>query len=396
MSRYRAIYAYAWDIAETGVAEAVREFQGLGLNTVTMAGSYHAGKFLRPHGRSGKVYFPEDGTAYFKTTPSRYGAIKPVENHLLQSRDILRELTENGGMAVNAWMVLLHNTLLGTRHPEATVANAFGDRYVYSLCPSHPEARAYAIGLARDVTQSYPVMGVSMESPGFAPYAHGFHHEFALNQPNRWLDSQLGLCFCDHCIAGAAKAGINAKPLKAQVAKDISDYLASDIDFPTDMAEAFWAADTRLDGELKAFLDWRCTVVTSLVAEIRDRVRKDASVAVIPSVARPTGGAWYEGSDLRALAEAAGAIEACFYEPSAARVKADLFDVKRRLKGSGELRGIMRPAYPDLSSKGEFLAAAEALVAGGVSGLAFYNWGHLRKANLAWIADAMKLFGQES
>ena len=126
------------------------------------------------------------------------------------------------------------------------------------------------------------------------------------------------------------------KALKAQVAQDISAYLASDIDFPADMAEAFWLADTRTDGELKAFLDWRCTVVTSLVAEIRAAVRKDASVAVIPSVARPTGGAWYEGSDLAALAEAAGIIEACFYEPGAARVKADLFDVKRRLEGQGQ------------------------------------------------------------
>ena len=111
-----------------------------------MAGSYHAGKFLRPHGKSGKVYFPEDGTAYFRTTASRYGAIKPIENHLLAGRDILRELTDDGSMQVNAWMVLLHNTLLGTEHPEAAVANAFGDRYVYALCPSHPDSRAYAIG----------------------------------------------------------------------------------------------------------------------------------------------------------------------------------------------------------------------------------------------------------
>ncbi len=94
------------------------------------------------------------------------------------------------------------------------------------------------------------------------------------------------------------------------------DYLGSDVDFPPDMAEAFWLADTRSSGELKAFLDWRCTVVASLVAEIRSEVRKDATVAVIPSVARPTGGAWYEGSDLQALAGAAGIIEACFYEPS--------------------------------------------------------------------------------
>jgi hypothetical protein len=388
---YRAIYTYAWDIAETGVPAALDEFRGLGLDTVTIAGSYHAGKFLRPHGVNGKVYFPEDGTVYFKANDKRYGAIRPVANSMLAGRDLLRELTEHGGMAVNVWLVLLHNTLLGSAHPGATVANAFGDRYVYSLCPSHPDARAYAVGLARDVTETYPVMGVSMESPGFAPYAHGFHHEFALNQPNRWLDSQLGLCFCDHCLKGAKAAGIDAGGLRKQVANDVSAYFASDIDFPADMAEAFWTADTRTDGEMKAFLDWRCTVVTSLVSEIRAAVRKDATVAVIPSVARPTGGAWYEGSDLKALAQAAGIIEACFYEPGAARVKADLFDLKRRLRGEGAIRGIMRPAWPDLSSKGEFLAAVAGLKEGGVTDLAFYNWGHLRKANLAWIAEGLAI-----
>ena len=389
---YRAIYAYAWDIAEAGVAESIAEFRSLGLDTVTMAGSYHAGKFLRPHGRTGKVYFPEDGTAYFRTTPHRYGAIKPVENRMLADRDVLRELCA-GPLQVNAWMVLLHNTLLGTIYPEATVANAFGDRYVYSLCPSSPEARAYAVGLAHDVTEPYPVLGLSVESPGFAPYAHGFHHEFALNQPNRWLDAQLGLCFCDHCRAGSAQAGIDSPALAKRVARDVADYLAGDVDFPQDMAEAFWLADTRTDGELKAFLDWRCTVVTALVAEIRARVRKDALVAVIPSVARPTGGAWYEGSDLAALAEAAGILEACFYEPGAARIKADLFDVRRRLGGKGQLRGITRPAWPDLATRGEFLAAVQVLADGGLDGLAFYNWGHLRRSNLAWIAEAMTIFG---
>src|SRR6185295_12588482 len=183
---------------------------------------------------------------------------------------------------------LLHNTLLGSAHPGATVANAFGDRYPYSLCPSAPEARAYAVGLARDVTESYPVAGISLETPGFLPYVHGFHHEFALNMPNRWLDSLLGLCFCDHCMTGASKAGINSKRLRANVAENVNSYLASDIDLPADMAEAFWLADTRIDGDLKSFLDWRTTVVTSLVAEIRKSVRKDATVAVIPSVARPT------------------------------------------------------------------------------------------------------------
>ncbi len=388
---YKAVYAYGWDVAEIGVTAAVDRFLGLGLDTVTIVGSYHAGKFLRPHGKSSKVYFPEDGTIYFKPDLSRYGAIKPVENSMLSSgQDIVRELVGQSRMATNVWLVLLHNTRLGLEHPDSVVANAFGDRYVYNLCPSAPEALAYAIGLARDVTESVPVSGVSLETPGFLPYAHGFHHEFALNRGNRWLDSQLGLCFCPHCMAGAKRAGIQVEAVRRQVAADIEAYLKSDIDFPSDMAEAFWTADARSAGDLRAFLDWRCTVDTSLVGEIRAAVRKEATVAVIPSVARPTSGAWFEGSDLGALADAAGVIEACFYEPGAQRIKSDVFDVKRRLRGAGRLRGIVRPAFPDLDSKDEFVAAMRALGAAGLREVAFYNWGHLRNANVDWIAEGLQ------
>ncbi len=393
---YKAIYTYAWDLAEEGVSKSVDRFRELGLDTVTIAGSYHAGKFLRPHGRRGKVYFPEDGTIYFKCDPARYGTIKPLVNSLLGEHDVLRELTERSDMKTNVWLVLMHNTALGMRHPRSTVCNAFGDRYVYNLCPSAPEARVYALGLARDVTETYPVFGLSLETPGFLPYAHGFHHEFALNRSNRWLDSLLGLCFCDHCTKEATRSGIDVSGLKRQVARDIDDYLSSDVDFPPDMAEAFWMADTVYDGELRAFLDWRCAIVTSLVAEIRSVVRKDAGVAVIPSVARPTAGAWYEGSDLAALAKAAGIIEACFYEANSQRVLADLFDVRRRLNGHGRLRGILRPAYPDFSGLPEFLAAVQQLRKNGINDLAFYNWGHLREANVAWIGEALRLVSKAS
>ena len=393
---YRAIYTYAWDLAEEGVGQACDQFLKLGLDTVTFAGSYHAGKFLRPHGQSGKVYFPQDGTVYFHADHARYGAIKPVANTMLKGRDVLRELTDGRRMATNVWLVLLHNTPLGSAHPDCAVTNAFGDRYIYNLCPSAPAARAYAIGLTKNVTESYDVSGISLETPGFLPYAHGYHHEFALNAPNRWLDGMLGLCFCEHCVKGAEKAGIDVSRLKAEVARDVSDYLASDVDFPADMADAFWHADMLEDNGLAAFLRWREGVVTSLIAEIRAGVRRDVNVAIIPSVARPTGGAWYEGSDLKGQAEAAGIVEACFYEAGAARVKADLFDVKRRLRGKGRLRGILRPAYPDLAPEAEFLAAVEVLAGGGVTELAFYNWGHLRKTNVERIAKAMKILDRHA
>ena len=79
-----SMFSYSWDLAENGVAKSVEEFKGLGINTVTLASSYHAGKFLRPKSATNKVYFPEDGTVYFKSDPAKYGAIKPIRNTILQ------------------------------------------------------------------------------------------------------------------------------------------------------------------------------------------------------------------------------------------------------------------------------------------------------------------------
>lgn len=383
------MYSYAWDIAEIGVSQFADELKAIHLNTITLAGSYHAGKFIRPHGRNGKVYFPEDGTAYFRTDSSRYGEIKPVENSLLSERDVLEECCDLDDMNVNAWMVLAHNSLLGQAYPHCCVTNAFGDRYIYNLCPSSPSTREYVITLCADLTDRYEVSGITLETPGFLPFAHGYHHEFALVRQNVWLDNLLGICFCQHCLEGAAATGINAIGLRGRVVDAIETYLGSDVDFHDDMASAFWQADLICDPDMAALFRWRCTVVESLVSEIRDAVRDDATVSVIPSVARPTGGAWYEGSDIKRLAEIADYIEVCFYEPASDRIGSDLHDVSRRCGGVQKVRGIMRPGYPDLPSRDHVVSAIGALVAGGVRDFAFYNYGHLRKPSLDWIGEAI-------
>ena len=364
-----SMFSYSWDLAENGVAKSVEEFKSLGINTVTLASSYHAGKFLRPKSKVKKVYFPEDGTVYFKSDASKYGEIKPISNSIYGDGQILRELTETKGLSVSAWLVLLHNTQLGTKHQDSAVQNAFGDPYVYALCPSAPQARAYAIG--------------------FPPYEHGFHHEMSFVKPNKWLSQNLGLCFCKYCVAGAEKAGVDAKALKARVAKNIHDYLEGDFDLQTDMAEALWLADVEGDLDLRKFLDFRSQVVTSLAKEIRQSVRKDIEVAIIPSVARPTGGAWYEGTDLKAIAETTGVIEACFYEPSTDRINADLADIKRRTNNTGKIKGILRPAFPDLTSEAAVVDAVAVLWEGGVKDIGFYNYGHIRSQSLNWIKRAL-------
>lgn len=386
---YQSLFCYAWDLAEDGVSSAARDFQDRHINTITLATSYHAGKFLRPHGKNGKVYFPEDGTVYFQPDASRYGAIKPQVNSLLNDNDILRECCSQQHMDTTAWLVLMHNSRLGALHAEDCVTNAFGDRYVYSLCPCSPRTREYAITMCRDVTDHYDVKGITLETPGFLPFAHGYHHEFALVKQNPWLHQMLGLCFCDHCSAQATGAGIDMAALKKRVAQAVEDYLQSGFDWPDDMARAFGVADIVLDTELSELLRWRCDRVTSLVEEIRHEVRKDATVAVIPSVARPTSGAWYEGSDLKALAGVADFIEACFYEPSVERIRSDLADILRRLGSATQLRGIIRPGYPDLQDSQSMKAAVSALRQSGLEGISFYAHGHLRTSSLDWMADAL-------
>jgi len=102
---YRAIYAYAWNLADEGISEVIGTVKALGIDTITLAGSYHAGKFLQPRGRSGKVFFPEDGTVYFSADPARYGTIKPLPNSLVRDRDVLREIAGTSQIAANVWLV---------------------------------------------------------------------------------------------------------------------------------------------------------------------------------------------------------------------------------------------------------------------------------------------------
>ena len=89
---HKAMYTYAWDLHEEGVITVTDRLRDAGLDTITLATSYHAGKFLRPHAPRQKVYFPEDGTVYFRPDPSLYGRIKPRVASIVDEFDALREL----------------------------------------------------------------------------------------------------------------------------------------------------------------------------------------------------------------------------------------------------------------------------------------------------------------
>ena len=78
------------------------------------------------------------------------------------------------------------------------------------------------------------------------------------------------------------------------------------------------------------------------------------------------------------------------YEASAAAVRSTLSDVRRRAGADARITYILRPAYPDLANGA--VAAARALRASGLSGIAFYNYGHIALSALDRVRDGHDAF----
>ncbi len=376
-----SVYAYPWNVHDTEAF--VGRVKALGADSVTLAVSYHAGKFIHPGDAAARVYFPEDGTVYFR--PQRaYGDVAPQVSALTQRHDVLAELCGRDDIGVHAWTVLNHNTRLGSARPDLAVCNAFGDIYPYSLCPANPAVRAYATTLCADIAETYAVRSLLLETPGYLTYGHGFHHEFAQVPANPWLDALLGLCVCRHCRAGAKARGIDADGLAARIRAAVDDFLDEEGDeegLDGEGAAPSLDAWTAADPDLGAFHRFRCEVVTSLVADIRAAVDPKVAVKIISTCQRPHATAYLEGHDLAALDAVSDGLELPLYQPTAADVLADAHYVLDRVPAD-RTTVILRPGHPDMTTEAELTAALSGLKALGIRDFAFYNLGMLRPADL--------------
>ncbi|ELX08946.1 hypothetical protein Jab_2c10040 [Janthinobacterium sp. HH01] len=389
-----SLYCYPWDV--TDVDRFVDQARSLGMNGATLAVSYHAGKFLRPHASSGpRVVFPEDGVVYFEPDMARYGDIKPQAHSDPALREVLPKLVANGGVAVHAWTVLLHNSRLGAAHPQYTARNAYGDGYLYSLCPMQQPVFDYAVALSADVA-ARGVASVVVETPGWLPYAHGYHHEFAQVRSNLWLDSMLGLCFCDACMAAGQAADIDMDGLRQRVRRHIDSYLDAPVDATPAQAAAWVSADLLEDRALAALNRLRQDRVTQLVAAIRAAMPAQVQLSVVATVQRPTAQSWLEGTDLHALSKVADWLEIPFYEADAAAVRSDAWDCIRRIGTPDRIRAILRPGPPDLGDGAQLPQALQGLWELGIRHIGFYNYGMLRRDLLQALGAALHSFDRRS
>lgn len=385
-----SMWTYPWDVLDIGLDTVAGELRDrAGLNGISLATSYHAGRFLQPRSPRRKAYFPQDGTIYFQPTASRWEgrAIRPRVADLMLHGDVLAELVaqrERTGLAVQCWTVCLHNTRLGMLHPHACTRNAFGDPNYYSLCPSHPDARDYAVTLVADLTATYKPDIVELETIGFMGFAHEYHHEkdgVGLTAEDDFL---LSLCFCHACLDRAAAAGVDGAAAQRTVRGWIVEMSERAVpaprwpDFAARGPDVFAAVP-----EVKAYVRWRFEPVTSLAAAIRDAADPASRIHVLD-----IDDGWLSGCNLGELAGATDGVTLCVYARPPEAVAAGVARARAAMPAGRSLRAGLRLFHPEVASAADVAARARAAVAAGAEGINWYNYGLVPAARLDWVREA--------
>lgn len=383
-----SIWAYPWDLQDA--PDAVAAIAETGAGAISLATSYHAGRFLQPGNPRRRIVFPEDGTVYYQPDPSVWAEADIVPKPariVVEEGDWLHRIADardGGGPHLSCWTVCLHNLRLGMAHPAHCLRSAFGDPVPYGLCPSSPAAQDYVAGIVAEVTARYRPERVELESPGFMGFDHGFHHEkdgLGLSPDERFL---LGLCFCEHCTRAAGAAGVDVEAARSEVTATLVaafERAQPEPRFP-DFAVCGVSAFDRVPA-LADFLRWRGHPVTALIARCRDVADPHTQVLLIDHA-----GSHWEGVDRADAARACDGLLYCAYDTPAHQLGAELAQVRDSLAEGATLIAGLSLFYPTVADAADLSARAQAAMRQ-ADGLNFYNFGLVPRARLRWVTEAL-------
>ncbi len=391
-----SIWAYPWDLHDLGLMPALASIEGAGVGMISLATSYHAGRFLEPGNPKRRVYFPQDGTVYYKVDAARWSGaeIAPLEADIVaREGDKLALLVglrdrgqgvSGGGPGVSCWTVCLHNTRLGRMHPAHVLRTAHGDPQYYGLCPSSPAARAYVVGLVAEISDRYRPDRIELESPDFMGFSHGYHHEKDGLSVLPEDDFLLGLCFCPHCLARAKTAGVDGEAARRSVVTLLDAAFARELpqaqfpDFPAQGIAAFAKVPALLD-----YILWRSEPVTSLVAEVRAVVPQGVRLLLIDYE-----GSWWGGVDVAAIAPFVDGLIHCAYVTPVDRIAGLMAGARLVLGPHKTLIAGFQLFHPNVKDRAD-LEARVAAAGPWADGFNFYNLGMVPPKRLDWIRTAV-------
>lgn len=395
-----SVYACVSDVLGAGVHEVLEQVLGAyGVAGLTVAAVYHDARDVTPHGAS-RLTLRRDG-AHFLPAPDLFAGVRlspPVQDDA--AREPLRTLrtaTADRGAALHGWTVFCHNATLGTAYPECGTQSCFGDRAAPAdLCPANPDVREYAVALGRNVAR-HGVDTVVAESLHYGTFTHGYHHERSF-VPLGALDRFLfGLCFCEHCVARAADADVDADAARDECAQAVARVLNGGSPGPDDVT--LEALADRAGPHTVTYVRARQATVTSLAAEVAAGVAEEGSRLVFLDMTGGTGDggrtrqlpaaedAWQLGIDPASVAGAVDGYAVLAYHADVEAVEAEMAAYRAMCTPDRSLRAVLRPGPPDTDSA-DHLAAKVAAVRSSVDAVDFYHYGLNTYADLDRIARA--------
>jgi hypothetical protein len=397
-------FCFPGDLSDGGVSATLEQIAARsGVGDVTVAAAYHSARDVFPHRRHGRVKFLAPGVVYFRPDDRRYGRVRPLADPSAGEQDPLalacREAADRG-TRVSAWVVALHNDRLGFEDPTLSIENAFGDRLLTDLCPSHPDVRQYVSALTGDLAR-YPLAAIRVESLHFPSLLHGYHHERYLEPLDESTAFLLGLCFCQHCRGDAARREIDADGIRAAVRAWLDAQLRCPA--PTEVAAAPESLSAALDVDLAAYLRVRQSRVTSLVRS----ARQAAGAGGVPlhfldvtsaTAAFATGGAapelaarrgWMYGIDVADVLNTGARVEVTAYSRDPGRLGAEIACYQAAAEDAGSVGAVLRPGNPDCHSAAALRENVRNVRLAGAESVHFYHYGLYRERSLDWVREAL-------
>ena len=385
------IYTYPWDLTDEGIDPALDTIaHTAGLNSVSLAQSYHVSTYFLPHNPRRPLYWGEEGALYFQPSAAFYdeSPIAPLISNVVDGPDYMRRIADKireRGLDLTSWLVFNYNHYLPQRYPDAAKRDPFGHINFAQLCPASPLVRDYACALCRDIAAQFQPDEFHLESLGYLHFSYGFRNPKVGVKITPFCELLMGLCYCQHCLQRADALGLDGESFRADVAEYLARELAAE-PTPEDMqppnAECLAAA---FAGRLQTFLDARVETATSLVEEVI-------------AIANQTGAraSFFGGRDRVVNGLDSDRILRNVYmvnagvggEPDA--LAASVRGLRGEFPADTGLSAIINPGgFADSDALGAHLTA---LSQAGINGYAFYNYGLIRRAHLEWIGTHRHLW----
>jgi len=277
--------------------------------------------------------------------------------------------------------------------PEAAVTNVFGNKFLSELCPINPAVRGYAKGLTKDLV-SRGLNGIVAESLHFHGARHGEHHERFFIELSPVSEFLFSLCFCKSCVANYQITGNDAQPLINKVKGLLTEVFQTQDPWLGKQLSKDLLAEV-VGPEILKYLSAREEKLAALYEEVVKVSKAAGSVFKLVdqaplldmNSANALGNSWQVGIDNQLINKIVDRYEPLVYRPDSEGVSALAQNYLKNTTAG--VTAILRPTYPDSTSRDNLAKKVSSLTNLGISEIDFYLLDTMRSNDLESIKSVL-------